>query len=67
MKPQVTLNEIPFSDDIKNSIPNEVINSLGRDAQKGFRSMKISKTDDGENPWVIIVCTPNGLMIDKNF
>ena len=67
MRPQVTLREIVFSDDIKNSIPNEVINSLGRDAQKGFNSMRITETDDGENPWVTIVCTPNGLVIDKNF
>jgi len=67
MKPKVILNEIPFSDDFIKSIPNEVVNSQGRDAQKDFNSMDVSQTLDGESPWVIIVCTPNGLLIDKNF
>lgn len=67
MKPQVTLNTIPFSDNPKHSIPNESVNSEGREAQKRFNSMDIEKTLDGENPWVVIVCTPNGLKIDKNF
>ena len=67
MKPQVTLNEIPFSDDFKNQIPFSGINAEGRKAQKEFNSMSIEKTFDGKNPWVVIVCTPNGLEIDKNF
>ena len=67
MKPLVIFNEIPFSDDIQHSIPNTVINSEGRQFQKDYNAMNIEKTKDGENPWVTIVCTPNGVIIEKNF
>lgn len=67
MKPQVTLNQIPFSDDIRYSVPNTDINTEGKKLQKHFNSIDVKDTFDGENPWVTIVCEPSGVKVDKNF